>query len=560
MPSEDAVRPQSNRRSSSRRSQYREPLSPPSNTPPQHKRLHKHVVGGHRGGLHSRVPSTQKIKLQHGADGEPMKRASSEYKLPRNGSTTSLKKNLSQVSLKRNKSAAEVRPKSSGPLKKQQSQGTKAAVHFEVGLDGHDDGNEDADGWTEASGSASPVLSRKSSVGGSSTGPNSTRQSANNSQLQSPVKRRSIETTRNGDVPSSPQNERFHTPDAKQITSRLLKRTPSHSAAPKMSSISATANPGSRSPESLSKSQVSTLGSAKDKPEISRFLGSNSGTPSDSPFLSNTAKDNIHSPPNTNGDLNQSKRAKSMGNLVRQHSPSSDEHEVEERALAPRSRKTSATSFNPALSRTQQKQWLQRASSAIEPQQISRDRFSNLPPFGPGTPLLGTSYDGRDPRVRMQLERTGLEYLVVRRYQNPVKAAVKRLDSLPGSEKWVRIPTSGKNKSSAGGKRTRPLSENLGLGVGSLGLSQSFKDSVRHSVNGIGGLRHAQIVGQGESRSSRSTYEGHTSHGHGLGSGGESDLSGSANGDVNRDGDRNGVKETLRSIWEKSFEMSASQD
>lgn len=516
------------------------------------------MVGGHRaGGLHSRVPSTQKIKLQH--DGEPMKRASSEYKLPRNGSTVSLKKNLSQVSLKRNKSAAEVRPKSSGHTRKQHSQGTKAAVHFEVGL-GTNDGNEDADGWTEASGSASPVLSRKSSVGGTSTGQNSMRPSANNSQLQSPIKRRSIDTSA-GDASSSLQNERFDTPDAKQITSRLLRRTPSHSAAPKMSSISALANPLGRSPESLSKSQVSTLGSAKDNnPEISRFLGSNSGTPSDSPFLSNAAQDNIHPNPKSNGDLNQSKRAKSMGNLNRPPSPSSEDHEVEERALAPRSRKTSATSFNPALSRTQQKQWLQRASSAIEPQQISRDRFSNLPPFGPSTPLLGTSYDGRDPRVRMQLERAGLEYLVVRRYQNPVRKAVKRLDLLPGAEKWVRIPSAGKNGSSAGGKRTRPLSENLGLGVGSLGLSQSLKDSVRNSVGGIGVLRHTPVSGQGETRSSRSTYEGRTSHGQGLGSGGESDLSGSAIGDVNGEGERNGVKETLRSIWEKSFEMSASQD
>lgn len=429
MPSEDVLRPNLVRRSSSRRSQHRETLSPPPNTPPQHKRLHKHVVGvGHRGGIHSRVPSTQKLKsqIQHGPDEEPMKRASSEYKLPRNRSTTSLKKNLSQVSLKRNKSAAEVRPKSSGHSRRPQSQGNKAAVHFEVGLETNQDANEDADGWTEASGSASPVLSRKSSIGGTSSGPNSTKHSANNSQPQSPTMhtRKSLLDMHGGDATSSLHNERSQTPNAKQITSKLLRRTPSHSAAPKMSSISATVTPGGRSPESLSKSQGSTLGSNTDKPEISRFLGSTSGTPSDSPFLSNGAKNNLNPLNKTNGDLTESKRAKSMGNLTRKSHPSSDVDDAqEERALAPRSRKTSATSFNPSLSRTQQKQWLQRASSAIEPQQLSRDPFSNLPPFGPGIPLLGTSYDGRDPRVRMQLERTGLEYLVVRRYQNPVGAA-----------------------------------------------------------------------------------------------------------------------------------------
>lgn len=496
--------------------------------------------------------------MHHGADGEPMKRANSEYKLPRNGSTASLRKNLSQVSLKRNKSAAEVRPKSSGHPRRLQSQGTKAVVHFEVGLEANDDANEDADGWTEASGSASsPVLSRKSSVGGMQSGSTSARQSANNSVPQSPTGRKNLGMSA-PDTSSFSQNERFQTPDAREITSKILKRTPSHSAAPKISSISATVAPGGRSPESLSKSQGSTLGSTIDKTEISRFIGSNSGTPSDSPFINNAAKSNLHSSNKPNGDLTQSKRAKSMGNLTRQGPPSSDEEDTEGGALAPRSRKTSTSNFNPALSRTQQKQWLQRASSAIDPQQISRDRFSNLPPFGPGIPLLGTSHDGRDPRIRMQLERTGLEYLVVRRYQNPVGAAIKRLDKLPGAEKWVRIPSSGKNKASTVGKKSRPLSENLGLGAASLGLSQSLKESVRHSVNGVGAVKNGQSQRQGESRSSRSTFEGKTSHGQGLGSGAESDLSGSGN--ANGEGGSNGVKETLRSIWEKSFEMSASQD
>lgn len=139
---------------------------------------------------------------------------------------------------------------------------------------------------------------------------------------------------------------------------------------------------------------------------------------------------------------------------------------------------------------------------------------------------------------------------------------MKRLELLPGAEKWVRIPSS-KSKSSSGRKDThggkaRPASEHLG----SQGLSQSLKESARHSVGGVANVNGSG--GQGEAqRSSRSVFEGRTSHG--RGSGVESDLSGGSLGDdvtrerVNGE-ERDGVKETLRSIWEKSFEMSASQD
>jgi hypothetical protein len=44
---------------------------------------------------------------------------------------------------------------------------------------------------------------------------------------------------------------------------------------------------------------------------------------------------------------------------------------------------------------------------------------------GTGTSLVGAGYDGRDPRIKLQLERTGLEYLVVRRHQDPVGQALK---------------------------------------------------------------------------------------------------------------------------------------
>lgn len=551
-------RPALNRRSSSRRSQNCDPLTSPPNSPPQHKRLHK--VGGFRGAnnLHSRVPSTQKLKsqIQHGADGEPIKRANSFSKLTRNASTTSLKR--PQSTLKRNKSAAEVRLKASGPLRRQQLNGHKAAVHFDVGLEVNGDPNEDADGWTEASNSASPVVSRKSSVGRLSSGLNAARPSANNSRPQSPTLHKSYASVGGDAAADSRDDGGFQTPNATQITSKLLNRIPSQSAAPKMSTISATVTPSGRSPESVSKSQGSTQdgNSNPEKPQISRFIGATSGTPSDSSFLSNGAKTALK-----NGDLNQSKRAMSMGNLTRKPDPSSSEAE-EERALAPRCRKTSTTSFNPALSRTQQKQWLQRASSAIEPQQLSRDRFANIPPFGPGNPLIGTSYDGRDPRVRAQLERTGLEYLVVRRYQNPVGAAIRRLERLPEAENWVRIPSTKKGKSAtagaakkdAYGSRTRPLSENLGVGthhvVGSSSQSQILKEvaAARHSVDGGGG---------GGGSKTRSSYDaGKTPHAGEDSSHGDLSGSGGEQRGTEEERKRDGVKEMLRRIWE----TTATQD
>jgi len=122
----------------------------------------------------------------------------------------------------------------------------------------------------------------------------------------------------------------------------------------------------------------------------------------------------------------------------------------------------------------------------------------------------------------MQLERTGQEYLVVRRYQNPIGAAIKRLERLPGAEKYVRIPYRPKHRSR--------------LSSDSHGLSSSLRD---HRSNGV----HDGKISTG----ARSSYDDRLSQN-------SSDLSGRANTDDS------GVGETLRSIWEKSFELSASQE
>lgn len=531
----------------------------PSNTPPtshKPKTSKPHVVGAAR--LHTRVPSygkgLQKLTKAHPEGGnahtrsarrtasaatspetDPMKRVSSEGKLPRNGSTTSLKKNSSHVSLKRNRSHVEVKkPKSSGQLKRSSSEkgiiqnkaANRTSVHFDLGNDGQDDG------WTEASGSASPNLSRSGSIGGASSGRSSAKPpaSANNSQQHSPS--------------TSPSKSRVGA-DAHQITTRLLQRTPSHNAPPKMSSISATATPANPSPESSNKTNSTFNGTPRtgeDSELVSRFVDSGSGTPGDSPYMKNHTPS---SPRKAHRGLDESRKVQSMGNLTRHDSsksnPTASDDDDEQRALAPRSRKSSTTqhAYNPPQqSRTQQKLWLQRASSNIEPQQMGPGASINglAIRVGPGaSPLVGAGDDGRDPRIRLQLERTGLEYLVVRRYQDPIGRALKRLDSLPGADKHQRIPHS------LQGHGGSPRKGQAAEAQGRYGLSQSLREGRMRNGNGNG---HVSTSG------ARSSYEG----GAGVGTGGEGSV------DSERTEADDGVSALLRGMWEKNLDLNPSQE
>jgi hypothetical protein len=131
--------------------------------------------------------------------------------------------------------------------------------------------------------------------------------------------------------------------------------------------------------------------------------------------------------------------------------------------------------------------------------------------------LVGTGFDGRDPRLKVQLERTGLEYLVVRRHQDPVGQALKRLGQLPGADRNRQIAAHSLRKADGG--------------AGAFGLSQSLKEPRRLGKDKTGG---------------RSSYEGGSQDDAGL------------SGRTNEDGD--GVGSILRSIWEKSYDLSASAD
>jgi hypothetical protein len=198
-----------------------------------------------------------------------------------------------------------------------------------------------------------------------------------------------------------------------------------------------------------------------------------------------------------------------MGNLSRQDSP-----DPEERALAPHSRKSSNPYNPPQNSRTQQKLWLQRASSNIEPQQMGPGTGLN---GIPGPSLVNAGYDGRDPRVRLQLERTGLEYLVVRRYQDPIGTSIKRLAHLPGVDKSRLIPAhqNGNLKRAQDG------------GANKYGLSQSLGARTKSSAASV------------KTSGARSSYDA-----------GESD------------GERedDGVGDILRGLWDKSLlDLGSSQ-
>lgn len=258
---------------------------------------------------------------------------------------------------------------------------------------------------------------------------------------------------------------------------------------------------------------------------VSRFVGG-SGTPSEnSPFLNN--RKNEGRAKQVNDDM---KRAQSMGNLTR---PDQDRDDEEESVLAPRSRKSSTghAYVPPQQSRTQQKLWLQRASSNIEPQQmapgVAMNGLAGLHGGIGGTSLVGgAGYDGRDPRIKLQLERTGLEYLVVRRHQDPIGQAIKRLSQLPGAEKNRRIPAH------------RPkTSTEQGANTGRYGLSQSLKESRSRAKEG-----NKQNV-----NGATSSYEGQSGS---LEDGNMSD----------RGGDNSDQGAILRSMWDKSYDFSASAD
>jgi len=144
--------------------------------------------------------------------------------------------------------------------------------------------------------------------------------------------------------------------------------------------------------------------------------------------------------------------------------------------------------------------------------------------------LIGAGYDGKDPRVRLQLERTGLEYLVVRRHQDPVSQALKRL---PGMGKNRRIPRVQRHSQ-------KDSDASVNTGAATYGSSQSMRDA-RGS-----GHKSSSSGGEGGARS----FEGTESQGERSG----------ASGASGERGGEDGIGAILRGLWEKGYDLSASTD
>ncbi|OTB14597.1 hypothetical protein K445DRAFT_75800 [Daldinia sp. EC12] len=495
----------------------------------------KHVVGGGATGrFHPRVASSKALHKHHTSSTSKLtrrppspsperapvaaqshRRSNSDVKLQRDSSSSNLNKNPSQSSLKRNRSHVEIgkRPKSTAALKRSSShkdvnklKGAKSQVHFDLGSDQEDE-------WVDASASASPYLSRRgSAVSSEGKAPHS----RDNSRPQTPH-----EDTTARKKESSPRRETAQ--HNQYLTSRLLQRTPSSSVPPQMSTETVSVRHQSGSPES----QLSH-GSGQEE-LISRFV--NGSGPGSGPNIENGG----FYPPTRNPSHRSEavRRPQSLGNLNQNYRTSISDDETDS-ALAPRTKKTVYKPAPAEKSRTQQKLNLQRASSSIEPPQPVGGVGVGV---GVGPLTSGYSYDNRDPRMSKLLERTGMEYLVVRRYQNPIARSISRLSHLPSANKSQHIPNQNGSNGTANGKRTS------GIGGSRLGLSQSLTDRVksRPATPSQGAPVRANGV--------NSSFEGDEERLHERIS--SSDYA---------DGEDDGVTGILRNLWDKSMDLSASQD
>lgn len=571
---------------------------------PQRKHQKHHVGGGSR--LHARVPSSKALSKHNAttsstkltrrltspsperstvsatalAPSSHRRNPSSDVKLSRDPSATNLKKNASQTSLKRNRSHVEVgkRSKSSAHLKRSSSEkavhklkSAKSAVHFDLGSDGPQ--IEDENEWVDASSSASPYLSRRGSVN------NSGQSSAN--ALGSPSRRAGGDDTEEDDgdeepTPLAEPNKLLFdetTQHNRNLTSRLLQRTPSHGATTSMSNMTAMAK--AASPES--RHSTSTLSVTPAPAEPQGLVGSNGTSEVTSRFITSQNSGGSFYTPAESTRTDQ--RPQSMGGLPRHtdtglstastevrnddddddDDDDNDEDELTDEedtgitsaiATTARSRKPGipAAAAPPEKSRTQQKINLQRASSSMEP---VRHRHSGIGGFAAEVaevagPLLGgAGYESQDPRVNKLLERTGVDYNIVRRYQNPVARSLIRLARLPGNEQARRIPRGSSNRHSAH----------------NLGLSQSFRETTNGAGLGAGARRpetpkraHTTVrhSGAGSSLDTDDGAAGRMHEGHGQ------RLSGASL--VNGEEDE-GIHAILRSMWDKNLvELAVSAD
>ncbi|AEO59034.1 hypothetical protein MYCTH_2306935 [Thermothelomyces thermophilus ATCC 42464] len=566
------------------------------------------------------------------------RRATSELKLTRDPSATNLKKNTSHTNLRRNRSQAEVgkRTKSSNNLQRSVSNPAVnklrhtggSRVQFNLGDEdqngGGDGDDDDDDEWVDASTSASPLLSRRGSAVSSAHTPNPPAANEGGSQGGSPTPHAEVERTlstgtqngsTNGAQHGAQHGTNSHSRDKSShnqyLTSRILSRTPSHGAPPMMSTETVSARPSSirqpsppdsgTDPSQYLSSTPGTAAQARPgssgKAELtSRFVGHNSQEPG-----SGLAGESFILAANRGGlsraalsgkdEISVPKRRQSIGALSQSRGidalnarraagadNGSDGEDDEERITrASRARRSGEYIVPRDMNRTQQKLNLQRASSSLEPAHPHPGIGIGPPGVAAGAgPLLGvpTTYDSRDPRINKMLERTGMEYLTVRRHLNPVARSISRVMQLPGLENSRRIPRPGTTSSSHGPRvseqfnpqeqpqreREQPITSTSSMADLIHGGGASARRPPTPRSGGGGAYSALQSAS-----SSLGTDDGsgrlHDRHSPGQGPNGHNGqahrLSGSSLIDGTEDA---GTVALLRMMWDKITDLSSSQE
>ncbi|RDA90409.1 hypothetical protein CP533_1033 [Ophiocordyceps camponoti-saundersi (nom. inval.)] len=511
--------------------------------PPAHPPRKKHH---HVGRLHARVPSSKAISKQvgHGAkltrpDADTTttvtaaiapnttstvhRRVTSEVRLPSRASAANVSKSASHTSLKRNRSHVEVSKHnhSSDKLKRTASgsgihhhrhKTSKSQVHFDLGSD-----DPDEDDWVDASGFNSPHLSRKPSL---NSGGQSSPSRPAASSLNATTDSRSQEAQ--PCAPSSPDRETSH--HKAYLTSRLLQRTPSQGAPPKMTVDFAQAARPQLSVSHSTDLDISPPTASNSDELTSRFV--------DVPGSALASHGSFYCPPDAADQptLRLSSATAGLACDAIDTAPSTDN---DDSVLVPRPARRNGA-LPAETSRVQQKLNLQRASSVLEPGQA----VTGVGGVVGASPLIGiggSSFEScRDPRVGKLLERTGMEYLVVRRYQNPVSRSINRLGRSLGWDNNRRTPRgtpasmNGHKHMDLNGRHTR----NASTPETRLAIMTRRPASVRTVGTG------ASFDGDGVSRLSER-------------------LSGPS---VVGADEEDGTTALLRSIWDRSMDLGAGAD
>ena len=591
-------------------------------------------MGGGR--IHARVPSSKALQKHHAtastaklnrrrsnspdhqANPPPLasthRRAPSDPRIDDEAGPSNLKKNTSQTSLKRNRSQVDVgkKTKSALSLKRSSSNpsvhklkaGGPSKVHFNLGDDDDEleafvqDDNPD-DEWVDASASASPLLSRRSSVAASGQ----TAETADDPRISPPLSHE-LDPHRispSHDAHGLSQSAHRDPASLKQqyLTSRILKRTPSHGAPPMMSTESVSVRPNSSTPNSpdLGANRKAALPSEIPKEPrpgssghiqdlTSRFVGHNSQQPgSEIPidsFLNTINNGGISRAAASGKQLDKSalRRPQSMGNIAqppfRRHRNSTDRPgqngddgsqtgEDDEDAPVPHPRRSGGYVVPTDMNRTQQKLNLQRASSSLEAGPYHPSLATGMHGGLIAVPVTvrpmggASSYDPRDPRINKILERTGMEYLVVRRHQNPILRSLDRLAKLPGANKTRPIPRAGTRPSTAHSQRRPDTSS------GGRSRPASLVEREPSSVATLIGGQGQSARRPGTPKSAVSSRHLHTASNSTIADAEEAvarmherpRLSGSSL--VNGEEDAATIA-ILRQMWDRNLDLGASQD